>query len=155
MTRSVGTDALTVVKASSTKEGLSDTKAAISYHFMRGNSVALKFITKTPILETVKKPRFWKIFTADASKLEDYIYLGDTDSSFDLAVKIEAASRLETFKAVLPSLRVRQYTRGKYYRVLLLEQRVGDTMIPLRFTSAKTKGCEFYSLLEETHTIKN
>lgn len=154
----MGESMLTTIKALKNAEKPSGTETPTTptaYCLMSGDSVALKLITKTPILETVKKPRFWKIFTADAKKLEDYIYLGDTDSSFDLAVKIEAASRLETFKAVLPSLRVRQYTRGKYYRVLLLEQRVGDTIIPLRFTSAKTKGCEFYSLLEETHTIKN
>ena len=151
----MGESMLTTIKeAFENAEKPSGTETPTVYCFMRGNNVALKLVTKTPILETVKKPKFWKIFTADASKLEDYIYLGDTDSSFDLAVKIEAASRLETFKAVLPSLRVRQYTRGKYYRVLLLEQRVGDTIIPLRFTSA-TRGCEFYSLLEETHTIKD
>lgn len=149
MTKLVGADALTIVKVSSTEEELSDTKAAKKiYHFMRGNDVVLKLITKTPIPEPVKKPKFWRIFTADSSKLKDYICLGDKDSSFDLVVEIKAASRPETFKAVLPSISVIQYARGEYYRELLLEQRVDDAKISLRFTPTGTKDYEFYSLLE-------
>ena len=149
MTRSVSADALKIVKVLSTKIELSDTKAAKKlYYFMRGNDVVLRLITETPIPEPVKKPKFWRIFTADPSKLEDYICLGDIDSYFDLAVEIEAASRPKTFKAVLPSISVRQYTRGENYRELLLEQRFGDKIVPLRFTSVKTRGYEFYYLLE-------
>ncbi|MBR2543936.1 hypothetical protein IKF04_01380 [Candidatus Saccharibacteria bacterium] len=148
MTKLVGADALTIVKVSSTEEELSDTKAAKKiYHFMRGNDVVLKLITKTPILEPVKKSRFWRIFTADASKLEDYICLGDIDSCFDLKVKIESVPHRNAFEAVLPSLRLKSYADGGPYDELSLEQQVDNEMIPLKFTAIEKGSYAFYSIL--------
>lgn len=143
----MGESMLTTIKALENAEKPSGTETPTVYCFMRGDGIVLKFFANKTNLKSVVAPQFWKILTANASKLKNYVRLGDSDSCFDLKVKIESIPHCNAFEAVLPSLRLKSYADRGLYDELLLEQQVDNKMIPLRLTTIKKGSYVFYSLL--------